>query len=185
MPRADPADDVLLPLVKEQVLVTRTEMPAEFQKSLGEHEPLRQRDGESPRKRAAVGRDGGREDPGDGGGESARWTCCGLSSVTTSFYARARTTARPRPSCSTRWGGFRHSGQRGEVRRGLRADDLGVGLFESLAEYNVKLFNKYKFRRLVTGDAHAHNAFHFRYPMYGMTQAAEHTAQFSRGTWTS
>jgi len=52
------------------------------------------------------------------------------------------------------------------------------GLFESLAEYNVKLFKKYKFRRLVTGDAHAYNAFHFRYPMYGLTQPAEHTTQY-------
>ena len=52
-PRGIRLTDVLLPLVKEQVLVTRTEMPAEFQKSLESMNRYGNPMGESPRKRAA------------------------------------------------------------------------------------------------------------------------------------
>jgi Fe-S oxidoreductase len=51
------------------------------------------------------------------------------------------------------------------------------GLFESLAEYNVKLFKKHKFNRIVTGDAHAFNAFRSRYPLAANGWRAEHTVQ--------
>jgi len=52
------------------------------------------------------------------------------------------------------------------------------GLFESLTEYNVKLFKKHKFNRIVTGDAHAFNAFQKRYPLAANGWRAEHTVQF-------
>jgi len=52
-PRGIRLTDVLLPLVKEQVLINRTEMPAEFQKSLENMNRYGNPMGESPRKRAA------------------------------------------------------------------------------------------------------------------------------------
>ncbi len=52
-PRGIRLTDVLLPLVKEQVLVTRTEMPAEFQKSLENMNRYGNPMGDTPRKRAA------------------------------------------------------------------------------------------------------------------------------------
>jgi Fe-S oxidoreductase len=55
------------------------------------------------------------------------------------------------------------------------------GLFESLTEYNVKLLSKYRFERIVTGDAHAFNAFRRRYPLAEHGWRAEHVVQLLAG----
>ena len=41
------------------------------------------------------------------------------------------------------------------------------GLFEELAEYNIKTFRKYQFNRILLTDPHALNAFRKEYPKYG------------------
>ena len=51
------------------------------------------------------------------------------------------------------------------------------GLFESCG-VKRQLFSKYKFRRIVTSDAHAFNAFRYIYPVYGFNQPVEHTTPF-------
>ena len=52
------------------------------------------------------------------------------------------------------------------------------GLFETLTDYNMEIFKKYRFKRMLTGDAHAFNAFRIRYPMYGYDYKIEHTSGF-------
>jgi Fe-S oxidoreductase len=52
------------------------------------------------------------------------------------------------------------------------------GLFETLTDYNMEIFKKYDFQRIVTGDPHAFNAFRIRYPLYGFEHEVEHTTPF-------
>ena len=53
-----------------------------------------------------------------------------------------------------------------------------TGLFELLAEQNIKAFAKYAFRRLVVMDPHAYNAFRNHYPRLGWTGEVLHYTQF-------
>src|SRR3990170_112244 len=53
-----------------------------------------------------------------------------------------------------------------------------TGLFELLAEQNIKAFGKYAFRRLVVMDPHAYNAFRNHYPRLGWTGEVLHYTQF-------
>lgn len=52
-----------------------------------------------------------------------------------------------------------------------------TGLFELLAEHNIKVFSKYQFRRLVVMDPHAYNAFRNRYPALGWEGEVLHYTQ--------
>lgn len=177
-PRGIRLTDVLLPLVKERALVTRTEMPAEFQKALENMNRYGNPMGESPRRRAAWTASAGVKIPLIA--EVKRevdvlW----FVECYTSFYPRGQDNSRATAKLFNALGvDFAILGNDEKCAGECGQMTWESGLFESLAEYNVKLFSKYKFKRLVTGDAHASNAFHFRYPMFGMTQPAEHTTQF-------
>ncbi|MDD3180378.1 MAG: (Fe-S)-binding protein [Opitutaceae bacterium] len=177
-PRGIRLTDVLLPMVKEQVLVTQSAMPAEFQKSLENMHRYGNPMGESPRKRAAWTATAGTKIPliAEVNREvDVLWFVDSYMS----FYARGQDNGRATARLFNALGvDFAILGNEEKSAGECGQVTWESGLFESLAEYNVKLFNKYKFQRLVTGDAHAYNAFHFRYPMYGLTQPAEHTAQF-------
>ena len=52
------------------------------------------------------------------------------------------------------------------------------GLFETLMDYNMAVFQKYQFNRVVTSCPHAHNAFKNRYPALGFNWGLEHTTPF-------
>jgi Fe-S oxidoreductase len=52
-----------------------------------------------------------------------------------------------------------------------------TGLFELLAEQNIRTFGKYEFRRLVVMDPHAYNAFRNRYPALGWEGEVLHYTQ--------
>jgi Fe-S oxidoreductase len=52
------------------------------------------------------------------------------------------------------------------------------GLFEMLAEQNIKAFSKYEFGRLVVMDPHAYNAFKNHYPGLGWEGEVLHYTQF-------
>lgn len=177
-PRGIRLTDVLLPLVKEQVLVSRTEIPAEFQKSLENLHRYGNPMGESPRKRAAWTATAGTKIPllAEVKREvDVLW----FVECYTSFYARGQDNSRATARLFNALGvDFAILGNEEKCAGECGQVTWESGLFEALAEYNVKLFNKYQFRRLVTGDAHAYNALHFRYPMYGVTQPTEHTTQF-------
>ncbi len=177
-PRGIRLTDVLLPLVKEQVLVTRYRDTGGIPEVAGEHAPLRQPDGGVAAQASRLDHDGRYEIPVMA--EVKRevdvlW----FVECYTSFYARGQDNSRATAKLFNALGvDFAILGNEEKCAGDCGQMTWESGLFESLAEYNVKLFKKYKFRRLVTGDAHAYNAFHFRYPMYGMTQPAEHTTQF-------
>jgi len=53
-----------------------------------------------------------------------------------------------------------------------------TGLFELLAEQNIKAFSKYEFTRLVVMDPHAYNAFRNKYPALGWEGEVLHYTQF-------
>jgi Fe-S oxidoreductase len=53
-----------------------------------------------------------------------------------------------------------------------------TGLFELLAEQNIKAFSKYEFKRLVVMDPHAYNAFRNKYPALGWSGEVLHYTQF-------
>ncbi|MEM1587265.1 MAG: (Fe-S)-binding protein [Candidatus Bathyarchaeia archaeon] len=60
----------------------------------------------------------------------------------------------------------------GELDDGLYAAQLGeIGLFESLAEQNIKAFNELDVKVIVTPDPHAYNAFKRYYPRVGNIEA--------------
>jgi Fe-S oxidoreductase len=177
-PRGIRLTDVLLPLVKEQVLVTRTEIPAEFQKSLENMHRYGNPMGESPRKRAAWTATAGAKIPILAEVKRAvdvLW----FVECYPSFYARGQDNCRAVAKLFQAVGvDFAILGNEEKCAGECGQVTWESGLFESLAEDNMKLFKKYQFRRIVTADAHAYNAFHFRYPMLGLTQPAEHTTQF-------
>lgn len=52
------------------------------------------------------------------------------------------------------------------------------GLFEMLAEQNIRTLGKYRFRRLVVMDPHAYNAFRNHYPRLGWEGEVLHYTQF-------
>ncbi len=52
------------------------------------------------------------------------------------------------------------------------------GLFEDLAEKNIRVFEKYEFNRIVTHDAHAYNALLREYPKFGFEREVLHHTQF-------
>jgi Fe-S oxidoreductase len=52
------------------------------------------------------------------------------------------------------------------------------GLFEKLAEANIRTFGKYAFQRLVVFGPHEYNAFRNEYPRFGGTYAVQHYTQF-------
>ncbi len=53
-----------------------------------------------------------------------------------------------------------------------------TGLFDTLRERNMGVFRKYKFNRIVTGGAHAYDAFRYIYPCFGFDYPLEHTTGF-------
>jgi dimethylglycine catabolism B len=52
------------------------------------------------------------------------------------------------------------------------------GLFEMLAEKNARLFEKYEFNEIITGDPHAYNAFKNEYPKLGINYPVTHYTQY-------
>jgi len=52
------------------------------------------------------------------------------------------------------------------------------GLFELLAEKNSRLFQKYQFNEIITGDPHAYNAFKNEYPRLDIYYPVTHYTQY-------
>jgi Fe-S oxidoreductase len=53
-----------------------------------------------------------------------------------------------------------------------------AGLFEMLAEHNIKMLSKYTFAQIVVTDPHAYNAFLHEYPKYGGRWPTLHYTQY-------
>lgn len=52
------------------------------------------------------------------------------------------------------------------------------GLFEMLAEKNSRVFQKYEFKEIITGDPHAYNAFKNEYPKLANSYPVSHYTQY-------
>ncbi|HOW66627.1 MAG TPA: (Fe-S)-binding protein [Candidatus Paceibacterota bacterium] len=177
-PRGIRLSDVLLPLVKEQTLINTPEMPAELQKGLQNTLRYGNPMGESSRKRA-------------------QWTATSPVKVPimaeiqrpvdvlwfvecyTSYYARgqdnSRAVARLFKALDV---DFAILGNEEKCAGDCGQLTWESGLFETLTDYNMEIFRKYRFNRIVTGDPHAYNAFRIRYPLYGFDYVVEHTTPF-------
>jgi Fe-S oxidoreductase len=53
-----------------------------------------------------------------------------------------------------------------------------TGLFDTLRDRNMNVFRKYKFNQIVTGGAHAYDAFKYIYPNHGFDYPVDHTTTF-------
>jgi Fe-S oxidoreductase len=177
-PRGIRLSDVLLPLVKEQTLINQPEIPAELQKGLQDTLRYGNPMGESSRKRAAWTKTS--PVPVPVMAEIKRpvdvlW----FVECYTSYYARGQDNSRATARLFHTLGAdFAILGN--EEKCAGDCGQLGweSGLFETLTDYNMEIFKKYQFNRVVTGDTHAFNAFRIRYPMYGFRYKLEHTTPY-------
>jgi Fe-S oxidoreductase len=177
-PRGIALTDVVLPLVKEQVLLNLPEMPAElqgaFESTLRYGNPL----GESPRKRAAWTAETELEIPvlkDIKRPVELLW----VVECYASYYPRgqdnARATARIFDALEIDYAILGNEEKcAGECAR-LAGE---TGLFDTLREQNIATFEKYEFESMVTSDPHAFDAFAFLYPFLGFQKPVSHTTPF-------
>ena len=177
-PRGIKLTEVLLPLVKEQMFAHMAEVPAELQKALQNTLRYGNPMGESPRKRAL-------------------WTKTSPVPVPilaeikrpvdvlwfvecyTSYHPRGQDNSRATAKLLHAAGvDFAILGNE-EKCAGECARLLGeVGLFDTLTDYNMAILRKYPFKRIVTGAAHAYDAFKYQYPAVGFDYELHHTTPF-------
>lgn len=177
-PRQIDLTGVLLPLVKEQVLVRRPGLPAELQKALENTQRYGNPMGESPRKRAEWVKTAGvpvrilMQDPRP---TDVLW----FVECYTSYYLRGQDASRATAKIFHALGtDFAILGNEercaGECVRLLGES----GLSDTLTEYNMAIFAKYKFNRVVTSCPHAYDSFKYRYATFGFNYELEHTTPF-------
>ncbi|HTX66064.1 MAG TPA: (Fe-S)-binding protein [Opitutaceae bacterium] len=174
-PRGIRLSDILLPLVKEQTLVHRPEIPAELQKTLQNILRYGNPMGESSRKRVAwkttapvpVPVMADLKRPVD-----VLW----FVECYTSYYGRGQDNSRATARLLHALGiDFAILGNEEKCAGDCGQLTWESGLFETLTDFNMEIFKKYQFNRIITGDAHAYNAFRIRYPMYGFNFRIDHT----------
>ncbi|MBN2113557.1 MAG: (Fe-S)-binding protein [Acidimicrobiia bacterium] len=177
-PRGLRLTDVLLPAVKEQVLLRLPEVPAELQSALANTMRYGNPMGESPRKRAAwvesagvpvpILRDLGR--PVD-----VLW----IVECYTAYYPRGQDNARATARILHALGvDFAILGNE-EKCVGECARLVGEkGLFDTLREQNAATYAKYEFGSLLTCDPHAFDALAYVYPALGLSRPVDHTTPF-------
>lgn len=177
-PRGIRLSDVLLPLVKEQTLINLPQMPAELKKGLENTLRYGNPMGESSRKRA-------------------NWTTTAKVPIAnlatqprevdvlwfvecyTSYYSRGQDNSRATAKLFNALGvDFAILGNEEKCAGDCGQLTWESGLFETLTDYNMEIFKKHRFNRIVTGDPHAFNAFRVRYPLFGFNYEVEHTTPF-------
>ena len=177
-PRGIPLTEVLLPLVKEQVLANLREVPAELQKALQNTFRYGNPMGESPRKRADWVKTSDvpvrilHQDPKP---TDVLW----FVECYTSYHPRGQDNTRATARLLHALGvDFAILGNEekcaGECVR-LAGER---GLFDTLSDYTMKLLQKYRFKRIVTSGAHAYDCFKYQYPPRGFRQEVHHTTPF-------
>src|SRR4030042_23537 len=174
-PRGLRLTDVLLPLVKEQVLLRLPQVPAELQSALSNTLRYGNPMGESPRERAAwvesapvpvpLLRDLGR--PVD-----VLW----IVECYAAYYPRGQDNARATARVLGALGvDFAILGNE-EKCAGECARLVGeAGLFDTLREQKPAPLGKSEVSRLLTSDPHAFDAFRYVYPSLGLDRPVDHT----------
>jgi len=177
-PRGIRLTEVLLPLIKEQVFLHLPEVPSELQKALENTLRYGNPMGESPRKRAAWVKTSEvpiRILPEDPRPVDVLW----FVECYPSYHPRGQDASRATAKLLHALGiDFAILGNEercaGECTRLLGER----GLFDSLMEYHMGVFRKYRFRRIVTSGAHAYDAFKYQYPAVGFRYDVEHITPF-------
>ncbi len=177
-PRQIDLTGVLLPLVKEQVLLNRPELPAELQKALENMLRYGNPMGESPRKRAAWTKSDGvpvRIFHDDARPAEVLW----LVECYNSYYPRGQQISRATAKLFHALGvDFAILGPEEKCIGECGRLAWEPGLFNTLAEYNLKTFEKYEFSRIVTSSPHAYDTLRHRYRDYGFAAPLEHTVTY-------
>jgi len=176
-PRNIQLTEVLLPLVKEQVFLRLSQLPTELHKALENTLRYGNPMAESPRKRAAWVKTAGvpirilAEDPRP---VDVLW----FVECQNSYHPRGQDISRATARIFCALGvDFAILGNE-EKCAGECARLLGeTGLFDTLMDYNMAVFSKYQFKRIVTSGAHAYDAFKYQYPD-GFRYGVEHTTPF-------
>ena len=177
-PRDIKLTEVLLPLMKERMFMNLTEVPADLQKALEDLQRYGNTLGVSPRLRGEWTSSSDvpvrilRDDPGP---VDILWF---LESYA-SYHPRGQDASLAIARIFNALGvDFAILGKE-EVSAGEAVRLLGeTGLFEVLAEKNMKTFGKYKFNRLITSGAHAYDAFKHMYPAFGFNHPVNHVTLF-------
>jgi Fe-S oxidoreductase len=177
-PRGIRLTEVLLPLIKEQTLLHLPELPSELQKALQNTLRYGNPMGESSRKRAAWVKTAGvpirilAEDPRPA---DVLW----FVECYTSYYPRgqdnSRATARLFQALGT---DFAILGNEEKCAGECGRLTWEPGLYETLMDYNMAVFQKYRFRELITSCPHAHNAFKNRYTSLGFNWELDMTVRY-------
>jgi Fe-S oxidoreductase len=177
-PRGIDLTGILLPLMKEQVLINQPAIPAELQKALENMLRYGNPMGESPRKRAAWTKTSPvpvrilSEDPSP---TDVLW----FVECYTSYYPRGQENCRATAKVFNRLGtDFAILGNEEKCAGECGRLSWESGLFTTLMEYNMQVFAKYKFNRIVTSCTHAYDAFKHRYPALGFAYELEHTTPY-------
>jgi Fe-S oxidoreductase len=177
-PRGLRLTEVLLPLVKEQVLGRLPEVPAELQKALTNTLRYGNPMGESAKKRAAWAATAGVPVPVLSA-ERRQVDVLWFVECYTAYHPRGQDNCRATAKVLHALGvDFAILGSE-EKCAGECARLAGeTGLFDTLADANLKLFGKYSFNRILTSGAHAFDAFTHQYRSRGFGLPVEHTTPF-------
>ena len=167
----------IMPAIREQAVLegkVPDELADTFQKLQRTGNPL----GESPRKRADWANDPGLSVPFISDLDRPVDVLWYVSDYT-SYHPRGKDAARAMARVLTALGvdyAILGAEERSDGDSARLAGESG--LFEMLAEQNIKTFSKYAFNRLVVMDPHAYNAFKNHYPKLGWQGEVLHYTQF-------
>jgi Fe-S oxidoreductase len=177
-PRGIRLTEILLPLMKEQSLAHLPELPGELQRALQNTLRYGNPMGEPSRKRAAWVKTA--DVPIPILAESRRpFDVLWFVECYTSYYPRGQDNSRATARLFHRLGiDFAILGNEEKCAGECGRLTWEPGLFETLMDYNMAVFGKYEFRRVVTSCPHAHNAFKNRYPALGFQWGLEHVTPF-------
>jgi dimethylglycine catabolism B len=180
-PRKIRLTEILLPLVKEQSILRLPEMPAELQKAIESSYRYGNPMGESGRKRTAWLKtcpDPVRILPEKPEPVDVLW----FVESDLSYYPRGQEIARATVRVFHSLGiDFAILGNEEHTAGDCGRLSWEPGLSEALIDYNLAIFKKYTFGRIVTSDPHAFDAFRFRYTMFDFPYTVEATIPFLHG----
>ena len=177
-PREIDLTGVLLPMVKEQVLLHMPELPAELQKALENMLRYGNPMGESPRKRAVWTKTASvpvrilAQDPRP---PDVLW----FVECYSSYHPRGQDNARATAKVLHRLGtDFAILGNEEKCAGECGRLSWESGLSNTLMEYTMGILGKYKFNRIATSCPHAYDAFRYRYPILGFNYELHHTTPY-------
>jgi Fe-S oxidoreductase len=177
-PREIHLTEILLQLVKEQTIIKLPVVPPELQKALENNYRYGNPMGESGRKRAnwvttspvPVRILSQNPEPVD-----VLW----FVESYPSYHPRGQDTCRAMAKILNALGiDFAILGNEEKSAGECGMLSWESGLAEALVDYNMSVFAKYKFNKIVTTDPHALDAFNYRYRLYEFGYEALHAIQF-------